>query len=81
MFGKMSFVFDLLIAIVVLSSASKVGWGYNIIKDFFTGNINVPIADRTLLQKSAYVKCCRLRKRLEGNLLYEKKKIVKKSDL
>ena len=41
--------------------------------------------DRTQLQKSAYVKFWRLRKGhcidLQGNLLYEKKKIVKKSDM
>ena len=64
MCGKMSFVFGLLIAIVVFSSGSKGGLyihamgeeEYNIIKDFFTGNFNVPVADRTRLQKNAYVK-------------------------
>ena len=89
----MSFVFGLLIAIVVFSSASKRGSYIHamvdeeydiIIKDFFTGNFNVPVADRTRLQKSAYVKFWRLRKGLsvdfEANLLYEKKKIIQKSD-
>ena len=61
----MSFVFGLLIAIVVFSSASKRGSYIHamvdeeydiIIKDFFTGNFNVPVPDRTRLQKSAYVK-------------------------
>ena len=55
---------------------------YNI--RFFTGSFNVPAADRTRLQKSVYVKFWRLGKRLsinlEGNLLHEKKKIVKKSN-
>ena len=54
-------------------------------KDIFSGNFNVPVADRTRLQKSAYVKLWRLRKGLsidlEGNLLHKKKKIVKKSDV
>ena len=48
MFGKTSFVFGLLIAIVVFSSASKgrlcihaMGEEvYDIMKDFFTGNFN-----------------------------------------
>ena len=64
MCGKMSFVLGLLIATVVFSSASNRGTfihamgdeEYDIIKDFFTGNFNVPVADRTRLQKSAYVK-------------------------
>ena len=57
------------------------------IKDFFTGNFNVSVADKSRLQKSAYVKCWRLQKglsiNLEGNLVFEKKKkkIVKKSDV
>ena len=58
----------------------------NKIKDFFTANFNVPVADRTRLKKSEYGKFLRLRKGLsvdlEGNLLYEKKKkIVKESDV
>ena len=61
------------------------GEEYDIIKDFFIGNFNVPVADRTRLQKGVYVKFWRLQKGLpidlEGNLLYEKKKIVKKSDV
>ena len=48
------------------------------IKDFFTGNFNVSVADKSRLQKSAYVKCWRLQKglsiNLEGNLVFEKKK-------
>ena len=72
------------------SSTSKVG-SYtramgdeenDIIKDLFTGNFNVPVADRRRLQKSAYVKFWRLRKGLsidfEGNLLYEKKNLKEK---
>ena len=55
MCGKMSFVFGLLIAIVVFSSASIGGLyihpmgdeEYDIIKDFFTGNFIVPVADQT----------------------------------
>ena len=55
MCGKMSFVFGLLIAIVVFSSASKGGLyihatgdgEYDIIKDFFTCNFIVPVADQT----------------------------------
>ena len=51
----MSFVLGLLIATVVFNSASKGGTfihamgdeEYDIIKDFFTGNFNVPVADRT----------------------------------
>ena len=43
------------------------------------------VADRKRLQNSAYVKLWRLRKGLSielvGNLLYEKKKIVQKSDV
>ena len=35
---------------------------YDIIKDFFAGNFNVPVGDRTRLQKSAYVKFWRLEK-------------------
>ena len=66
----MSFVFGLLKAIVILSSASEVRYyihamkdeEYDIIKDFFTGNFNVPVADRTLLQTIAYLKFRRLRK-------------------
>ena len=56
MYGKMSFVFDLLIAIVVFSSTSKGGsFGtcdgtLGIMKDIFSGNFNVPVADRTRLQ-------------------------------
>ena len=50
---------------------------YDIIKDFFTCNFNIPAVDRTRLQKSAYVKFWRLQKglsiNLEDNLLYEKK--------
>ena len=53
----MNFVFDLLIAIVVFSSTSKRGSymhamgdeEYNIIKDLFTGNFNVPVADKARL--------------------------------
>ena len=37
---------------------------YDIIKDFFTGNFNGPVADRTPLQTTAYVKFRRLRKGL-----------------
>ena len=93
LYEKMNFVFGLLIAIVVSSSTSKRGsyihamgdQEYDIIKDLFTGNFNVPVADKTRLQKSAYLKFWRFRKGLsidlEGNLLYEKKKIVKKSDV
>ena len=48
------------------------------IKDFFTGNFNVSVADKSRLQKSAYVKCWRLQKglsiNLEGNLVFKKKK-------
>ena len=44
---------------------------------FFTGSFNVPVVDRTRLQKSAYVKFWRLGKglsiNLEGNLPFEKK--------
>ena len=76
----MSFVFGLLIEIVVFNSASKVEMGgeeYDIIKDFFTGNFNVPVADKTRLQERAYVKFWRLEKGLfidlGGNLLYGKK--------
>ena len=66
MCGKISFAFGLLIAIGVSSSATMgvsyiYAMGdeeYDIIKDFFTGNFNVPVADRTGLQKSAYVKFC-----------------------
>ena len=90
MCGKMSFALDLLIAIVVFSSASKgrsyihaiIDEEYHIIKDFFTGNFNVPVAARTQLQKNAYVKFWRLRKGLfidlEGNLLYGKRKSLRK---
>ena len=76
----MSFVFGMLIAIVVFNSASKVEMGgeeYDIIKDFFTGNSKVPVADKTRLQERAFVKFLRLGKGLfidlEGNLLYGKK--------
>ena len=76
----MSFVFGLLIAIVVFNSASKVKMGgeeCDIIKDFFTGNFNVPVADKTRLLERAFVKFWRLGKGLfidlEGNLLYGKK--------
>ena len=64
MCGKMSFVIGLLIATVVFISPSM-GQSYihatgdeefDIIKDSFTGNFNVPVADRTRLEKSAYVK-------------------------
>ena len=86
MCGKTSFVFGLLIAIVVFSSASKgrlcihaMGEEvHDIMKDFFTGNFNIRVADRTRLQKSAFVKFLRLQKGLsvdlEGNLLYDEKK-------
>ena len=48
----MSFVFGMLIAVVIFSSASQVGSyihamkdeEYDIIKDFFTVNFNVPVA-------------------------------------
>ena len=93
MCGKTSFVFRLLIAIVIFSSASK-GGSYihamgdeecDIIKDFFTGNFNVPVASRTRLQKSTYVNFWRLRKRLsidlQDNLPHEKNKIVKNGDV
>ena len=64
MCGKKRFVFGLLIAIVVFSSGFKGGSHihamgdeeYNIIKDFFTGNFNVQVTDKTPLQKSTYVK-------------------------
>ena len=76
----MSFVFGMLIAIVVFNSASKVEMGgeeYDIIKDFFTGNFKVPVADKTRLQERAFVTFLRLGKGLfidlEGNLLYGKK--------
>ena len=54
----MSFVFSLLIAKLFFSSGSnEVSYmhpmgdkEYDITKDFFTGNFNVPVADRTLLQ-------------------------------
>ena len=84
MCGKTIFVFGLLIAIVVFSCVSMGESNkhamrdeqYNIMKDFFTGNFNVPVADRTRLQKSAYVKFWTLRKglsiNLEGSLLYDK---------
>ena len=95
MCAKMSFVIGLFIAVAIFSSASK-GESYIhamgdevydikdfYMKDFCTGIFNVPVANRTRLQK--IVKFWRLRKRLsidlEGNLLYEKKKVVKKSDL
>ena len=72
MYEKMSFAFGMLIAIVIFSSASQVGSyihamkdeEYDIIKDFFSGNFNVPVADRKLLQVTAYVKFWRLRKGL-----------------
>ena len=60
----MSFAFGLLIAIVVFSSASE-GGSYihtmrdeeqDRIKDFLTSNFNIPVAYRTRLQKSAYLK-------------------------
>ena len=56
---------------------------YDNIKYFFTGSFNVPVAERTQLQKSTHVKFWILPKGLsidlEGNLLYEKKnkKILK----
>ena len=93
MCGKKSFVFGLLTAIVVFSSASKGGSyiytmgdeEYNIIKDFFNGNFNVPVADRARLRKNAYVNFWTLRKGLsidlEGNLLYEEKRVVNKTDV
>ena len=64
MSGKMSYVFGLLIAKVALSSASKGGSyihgmggkEYDIIKDSFSGNFNIPVAGKTRLQKNAYVK-------------------------
>ena len=78
----LSFVFGLLIAIVVFSFASKGGSYIHAMENeecdirFFTGSFNVPAADRTRLQKSVYVKFWRLGKRLsinlEGNLLHEK---------
>ena len=41
---------------------------YDKIKDFFTGNFNVPVADRKWLQKSAYVTFWRFQKGLSINL-------------
>ena len=82
----MSFTFGLLITIVVFSSASEGGSFINTmgdeeqdrIRDFLTSNFNIPVAYKTRLQKSAYLKICRLRKGLsigvEGNLLYKKRK-------
>ena len=64
MCGKMSFVVGLLIGIVAFSSASK-GGSYihamgdekdDMVKDFFTNNFNLPVADRSRLQKSVYEK-------------------------
>ena len=91
----MSFVIGLFTAVAIFSSASK-GESYIHVmgdevydiknfhmKDFCTGILNIPVANRTRLQKS--VKFWRLRKGLsidlEGHLLYEKKKVVKKSNL
>ena len=57
MCGKMSFVFGLLIASKGESYIHAMGDDkYDIIKDFFTGNVNVPVTNRTRLQNSAYVK-------------------------
>ena len=53
----MSFVFGLLIASKGESYIHAMGDDkYDIIKDFFTGNVNVPVTNRTRLQNSAYVK-------------------------
>ena len=60
----MSFVVGLLIGIVAFSSASMGGSyiqamgdeKYDMVKDFFTNNFNLPVADRSRLQKSVYEK-------------------------
>ena len=58
---------------------------YEVIKKLVVGDFNVPVSKRTRLQKSAIIKFWRLKAGLgiddKGNLLYENRRVVKKSEI
>ena len=55
------------------------------IRDMLRQRFNVPVAERSRLQKSALVKFWRLKNKLsvdsDENLLYDRKKVVRKGDI